>query len=134
MYIANLSKKIRLLALAMIIGAAALVTGGIVYAHGTVDQSQLAVGGAQTIGSGNPGQEFTPSKASLVAVDAKLRTRVLLGDSTITAIIRKGTIGSPILVSAAKSVPEGFSGLLHFDFPNTLTVAPGEIYVLELAA
>jgi hypothetical protein len=119
--------------------AGSMLPGNIADAQGVVDQSNLAAdGGAhQILGHMPIGQEFTPSRPTLVGVDIAIRSNEPIGGSdTITLNIRKGTISSPILASASRAVAycPSASCIEHFDFPKLLFVSPGEKYVLEAQA
>jgi len=134
-------KRITVLFLTMGIGAIILLTSGIAFAHGNIDQSNPGgIGGSQILAHMPVGQEFTPSQDILVAVDVKLGLATDEGSDTITVNIRKGTITSPILATASQVVapcpdtPPFSCGLVHFDFPAPLLVNPGDTYVLELQA
>ena len=56
------------------------------------------------------------------------------GNDTLTVNIRKGDITSAVLATKSQLVTDGFDGLLHFDFPSSLAVTPGDLYVLEVKA
>ncbi len=105
-------------------------------AHEFVDQSFLPWYASRQILHFSPvGQEFTPTEPILVAIDVRLDgINTHRGDDTITAIVRKGTIGSPVLATESQIVGAFFRGLVHFHFPTPLSVIPGDVYVLELQA
>jgi hypothetical protein len=127
--------------LAVVTVAIAVLIANASLAHGLVDQSNPTSGGASQILSHMPiGQEFTPSTTNLVGVDIYLRGTVEEGSDTLMINIRKGDIFTPILTSTSRFV-EGcpFSiqpnhCIVHFDFPNPITVTPGEKYVIEVQA
>ena len=114
--------------------------------QGNVDQSHIApTEGSTTIERSQPiGQEFTPTYPSLTGVDVVVGpVNPEFGRARLIVIIRKGTIGSPVLATSSQNVPADFGdrfhkdqryGYLHFDFPDALTVVPCEKYVLELQA
>ncbi len=111
--------------------------GRINIAYEFVDQSFLPPPhGVRQIHYSMPvGQEFTPTEPTLVAVDVRLASmNPSYGDDTITVTIRKGTIGSPVLATKSQVVWVFFSGLVHFHFPTSLSVIPGDVYVLEVQA
>lgn len=124
------------MAMAILIGSVTLSTAPIDLAHEFVDQSFVPTyGGRQILHFMPVGQEFTPTEPILVAVDVRLAgINTRSGDDTITAIIRKGTIGSPVLATESQIVWAFFRGLVHFHFPTPLSVIPGDVYVLELQA
>jgi hypothetical protein len=106
---------------------------------GVVDQSHLVTAASQGFNylglkSYLSGQEFTPTAPVLTGVDVHLATVTRGGDDTITVNIRKGNIENPVLATASQSVPEGFDGLKHFDFPSPLIVTPGDTYILQVQA
>ena len=107
----------------------AVAMGSVVFAHGSIDQSFLGFSSSNfNIMANEPiGQQFIPDKNNIIGVDVFLTG----GSETITANIRKDTITSPVLATKTQNLAAG-TGLFHFDFPSTLTVTPGDTYVLEL--
>ena len=69
----------------MVIAVVALLTGGVVFAHGLVDQSQLS-GPTSSVPNviAPTGQEFTPARPSLVGVDVGLD--ILIPNSETTPL------------------------------------------------
>lgn len=126
-----------LLAMAiLLVGSVTLSAQPIVIVHESVDQSFLQIDGAVQILYFSPaGQEFTPTQPFLVAVDVGLwGFNPQSGDDTITVIIRKGTIGAPVLATQSQVVLASFVGLAHFRLLTLLPVTPGDVYVLEVQA
>ncbi|HET9476398.1 MAG TPA: hypothetical protein VFP63_02795 [Dehalococcoidia bacterium] len=106
-------------------------------AHGYVDQANdLTNGGAAQVQFAEPvGQEFTPSKSVLVGVDVRLVDFNNTGNATMTARVRSGTIGGPVVAEATRILPQNLLGAaewVRFDFPSPVIVTPGNLYVLEL--
>jgi hypothetical protein len=102
-----------------------------------IDQRQeLDSGGSITIALAR-GQEFMPSLSPLTGVDVHIMTANHFGADTITLNIREYSVlplSGPILSSrTSQSLPDGFSGWLHFDLPTPVAVTPGSKYVIELA-
>jgi hypothetical protein len=133
-------KGIRLSALVVSLSVIISLTTGIIFASGTVDQSNPVTGGGSQILAHMPiGQEFTPSQPILSAVDIAFRGGEGEAD-TITVNIRKGTITSPVLATLSQVVApcpfisSPFTCIVHFDLPAPLSVTPGDKYVLELQA
>jgi len=128
-------KKFSTLMLLVVIGVVALFSST-VFAHGTVDQSQLLTGGGnyQIKAFAQMGQEFTPSLSPLVAVDIfVLEFNPSFGSDTLTLNIRKGSITSPVLASKSLAVSTG-TQTVHFELPSALTVTTGDVYVWEIVA
>jgi hypothetical protein len=107
-------------------------------AHGPIDQqSETYNGTSQILAFEQTGQEFTPTKGGLVAVEVYLESFNASGADTITANIRSGTIGGAILGSSSRFLPQDLAGgaeWVRFDFPAVISITPGQIYVVELDA
>jgi hypothetical protein len=74
------------------------------------------------------GQEFTPALTSLDAVE--LFTNGI--GATLVVNIRQDTITGPLLgTSLSVSLQDLFPGITHFDFPATVPLVPGQLYVIE---
>lgn len=104
-------------------------------AHGTVDQENVGPpSGTASINLAAPlGQEFTPTVASLVAVDLDVATaNPGSGDGTISLLIRDSTIDGPVLGATSIAVADGFMGWLHIDLVAPVTLVPGQTYVIAL--
>lgn len=135
------NKTFTALTVTLAVGIIALFMTTTAFAHGSIDQSNFIpgpAGGSQILAHLPAGQEFTPSRPTLVGVDINLRLALNEGPDTLTVNIRQGDIFSPILATTSKVVApcpdtSPFAcELEHFDFPATLAVTPGSIYVLEL--
>ena len=117
-----------------------------VQAHGFIDQAwegppQPGEGSSDTIlPPGTLGMEFTPSQPTLLGVDVSLVEANQDGDSTIDVRIREESINGVVLASASRQIPEGVGGnalepsFFHFDLVKPLSVAPGQMYVMEVAS
>ena len=115
----------------------AMLGGGLdrpALAHGSIDQSQETTGAGVTIDFVEPfGQSFVPSQPMMIGADVRLATVNALGDATIGLRVRETDIAGNILATApSQPVLEGFDDWLHFDLPESLSVVPGNTYVIEL--
>lgn len=100
-----------------------------------VDQSSLQQSGADRLCLHYLplGQEFRPRLDKLVGIDVGLITiNPGWGDDEITVRIRENSIDGNILGSFKQTVIDGFSGLIHFNFP-AIAVTPESVYVIELS-
>ncbi|HIE43635.1 MAG TPA: hypothetical protein EYP78_02420 [Candidatus Omnitrophica bacterium] len=80
------------------------------------------------------GQEFTPTFSPLQVVE--LFTTDLDIDNGIGAVllvnIHPWTITNPIIgTSSSVTLPDNFVGVTHFDFPSSVPLIPGNLYVIE---
>jgi hypothetical protein len=107
-------------------------------AHGPVDQqNEIFTGATQILAFEQVGQEFTPTKGGLVAVEAWLESFNPNGADTITANVRSGTIDGAIVGSSARLLPQDLAGgaeWVRFEFPSVISLTPGETYVIQLDA
>jgi hypothetical protein len=81
------------------------------------------------------GQEFTPSISGLDEVE--LWTEDFgpgNGQETeLQVFIRARTIDGPILgTSLVTSLPDNFQGITSFNFPDLVSLRPGELYVIQI--
>jgi hypothetical protein len=80
------------------------------------------------------GQEFKPSLNSLDFVD--LRTHAGGGAATGTFEIRihAGSIAAPVLATSTPNImTNGDETVVHFEFPSSVSLIPGDLYVMEFA-
>lgn len=101
----------------------------------TVDQSNVVdvrSGGFSIPVSGPIGQEFRPTLHSLDVVELFTSTPAPLpGGASLFVDIRQGTIGGLILgTSSTVSLPDFFQGVTHFDFPSSVSLVPGNLYII----
>ncbi len=80
------------------------------------------------------GQEFTPSLQGLDFVDINLSNPVATNTGTFEIAIHEGSITAPVLglsepVIRSQGYPQSDT---HFTFPSTVSLVPGDIYVLEI--
>ncbi len=96
-----------------------------------IDQSNLPVWeGAWTAMSWDQSQTFQPGLPILTGIDIAIITaNPGFGDDIITVEILKSGV---VLATASQSVSDGFTGLLHFDFPTEVAMNVGETYVLSV--
>jgi hypothetical protein len=100
-------------------------------------QNETSNGAALITANEQIGQEFTPAKGGIVAVEVLMEDFFNLGADTVTANIKSGTIGGVIAGSSSRFLPQDLAGgaeWIRFEFPSVVSVTPGQIYVLELDA
>jgi hypothetical protein len=79
------------------------------------------------------GQEFTPTQRSLEVVEFFTGNPFSIPGVTLFVNIRNGTINGPILgTSFILPLPDTFVGVTHFDFPSSVALVPGLLYVMEI--
>jgi hypothetical protein len=115
-----------------------LIASSLTYGHGFVDQEHIVQWNAGlTSNSGAPaGQEFTPAASDIIGVDLMFNNLAsVTTSSTITVRMHQGTIsnaslgqttGNVVLAADARAV------ITHFDFPVSIALIPGQVYVMEL--
>jgi len=102
-----------------------------------VDQSNAgSVTGFITIDASPIGQEFVPTIGSLDVVELYLH-HFFAGDglsNQVEVTIRSGSITGPILgTSQVVTVGDfGQEGIVDFQFPSTISLNPGSLYVIQL--
>jgi hypothetical protein len=118
--------------------ALCLAPGSLSASPFTVDQQNLDNSDDREIQGNSPiGQEFTPTLNSLDVVELITRDfnpgnstgaslQVKIHTSTITGAI----IGTSLLVPLA----DGFEDVTQFDFPTSVPLVPGNLFVLEVTA
>jgi phosphotriesterase-related protein len=75
-------------------------------------------------------QTFTPNYSNITAVEIDIFTvNTGRGDDTLTIEIAKD---GEILASTERYIEDGFEGLHRFEFAETVTVVPGELYELKV--
>ncbi len=121
------------MALALLVGVGA---PGMARAHAfVVDQRcEPKIWSQYNIESFTPvGQEFTPQLAPLDAAELWITSQNGRGAAQVVVRVRQGDIAGAVLgESAPVTVPDGFDGIAHFDFPAPLTTVPGALHVLEV--
>ncbi len=93
--------------------------------------------GFQSIQELSPiGQEFTPTLSSLDLVELFTEDFGNLHNGVggeLVVNIQRGTITGPIIATSLPvTLPDSFSGITHFNFPSSVSLTPGEIYVIEV--
>jgi hypothetical protein len=114
-----------------VLGVVLLVFGTATGVTAVVDQSNLPQwDGAWVAMSWSGTQTFQPAMPTLTGADIDIVTaNPLLGDSIITMeVVHDGQV----LAKKSQSVAVGFSGLLHFDFPNPVAINVGQTYALRV--
>ncbi len=101
------------------------------------DNAAFTPSGFQSIQALSPiGQEFTPTLSSLDFVELFTED---FGDAhngvggELVVNIRHGTITDSIIATSLPvTLPDSFSGITHFNFPSSVSLTPGEIYIIEI--
>ena len=81
------------------------------------------------------GQEFVPDNSTLDVVELFVANVDPSSPfaSDLEVNIREGSMAGRVLgTSSPVSAPFGSSGVAHFDFPGSVSLVPGSIYVIEL--
>lgn len=125
------------LAGAMVMGLC--VSSATVAAHSfTIDQANDGFSGG-TLNSllfySPMGQEFTPSLTTLGVFELYTEdfdTNNGIGASLFVNIRQNTITGSIIGTSSQVALTDMFNGVTHFDFPSTVSLTPGNLYVLEV--
>jgi hypothetical protein len=90
-------------------------------------------GGWNIIELGPVGQEFVPTMNALDVVELWTEDANLPSGVDLQVHIHSSTITGPIMgTSSTTTLPDDFKGVTRFDFPETVILAPGELYVLEV--
>ena len=94
----------------------------------TIDQENINFLGP---GGNANAQEFTPTLNALDVVEVFIGPR----DPTTVAVvnIRPGSITGPIIGTSVPTGPVPNSQIVHFDFPSTVPLVPGDLYVYEVS-
>ena len=78
------------------------------------------------------GQEFTPTLPSLDVVELFTTDFSNSLGADLLVNIRLSTITGAIAgTSSPLTLPRGFTGVTHFDFPSAVSLVPGNLYVIE---
>ena len=136
--------RLKSLAISLLLAFAGIAVGGPlppmdVDAHGVVDQANedphdvppsTSVNGLDA--TEKLGQEFTPQADTLVAVDLKLVNQNPADVASVLVRVRKGPgFGGEVVAETTSKLPGNLNDWLHFDFPSTSTLTPGQPYVLS---
>lgn len=80
------------------------------------------------------GQEFTPTKPQMNIAQILIRdaTGGGLGPVDFALRVRSGNIAGPVIGTSLATFRSGEDGMATFEFDSTLTLTPGQLYVLEL--
>ena len=81
------------------------------------------------------GQEFVPTVTTMNGVELMLSNTDLTSPlpATLFVRVREGAVtGSVLGTSDARILEFGISGVVDFDFPTSVRLAPGGTYVLEI--
>jgi len=105
-------------------------------AHGNIDQSFTGPCTAFVgfLGQSGPsGQEFTPTVSNLVGVDLILREPQGGGNAKVN--IKTGSVAGSI-IGTSNTVPVSGAGdlIVHFDFPITVPLIPGNLFVIDVSS
>ncbi len=115
-----------------------LGTTGYAIAHGNIDQFSPGPGsggiGIQT--TENNGQSFTPTADNIIAFEIELRQTASVLTEPLTVRIREGEgLGGTQLgiTQTHTGLPGvGNTALVHFDFPDTISLMPGNLYTFTM--
>lgn len=82
------------------------------------------------------GQEFTPTRPLLAAVEVYVRAASPPYSGALQLVVRAGAIDGPVLGRVTREISDtaGVIRWERFAFPTPLTLAPGEPHVIELAS
>ena len=79
-----------------------------------------------------PGQQFRPTLAGVDFVELEIRNDNITEEASFAVILHEGTVTGPVLGTSQTVTilfPPNFT---HFDFPSTVPLTPGNLYVLEV--
>jgi Polyglycine hydrolase-like, structural repeat len=93
-----------------------------------IDQENV---GICTGGVNANAQEFTPTLDALDVVEIFIGPRN--PDTVAVVNIRIGSITGPIIGTSLPTGPVPGSPIVHFDFPSTVPLVPGDLYVYEVS-
>ncbi len=115
-----------------------LGTTGYAIAHGNVDQSSSITENARTniIIDEILGQSFTPTVDNLVAVELLIFHQTAVSVEPLTVRIRdgEGVGGTELGITQTHTGLPGVgnTGFVHFDFPGTISLTPGNRYTITI--
>jgi hypothetical protein len=124
--------------IAALVVAAAVISWGVgsgterAFAHGTVDQTQTNGNFCANLDLFDiTGQSFTPAASTIVGVDLRLH---VFASMRFSVVLREGGTNpeNGVALAAVSKNLGGGDQIVHFDFPQTVTVTPGNTYFLEI--
>jgi len=102
---------------------------------GTIDQQNLDHPEPRTSGGFDTGQSFIPTLDGIDFVEFYLASGTTTPDSAyvnvLDGISGVDGMGGPVL-GTSNTVIYSAQGVVHFDFPTTIPLTPGQPYVLQL--